>query len=116
MSVQFYLRIPPCAPADQIAAFVRECEDAGFAGVGILDSPLLLRELFVTMTAAALATSRIRLATAVTQPGDAPRLGPGLCRQSGGGAGPRSSRDMDRPAYDCDGHHWSAARSAARCP
>ena len=68
MSVQFYLRIPPCAPADQIAAFVRECEDAGFAGVGILDSPLLLRELFVTMTAAALATSRIRLATAVTNP------------------------------------------------
>ncbi|MCZ6614272.1 MAG: LLM class flavin-dependent oxidoreductase [Chloroflexi bacterium] len=68
MSVQFYLRIPPCAPADRIASFVRECEDAGFAGVGILDSPILLRELFVTMTAAALATSRIRLATAVTNP------------------------------------------------
>ena len=68
MSVQFYLRIPPCAPADQIASFVRECEDAGFAGVGILDSPMLLRELFVTMTASALATSRIRLATAVTNP------------------------------------------------
>ena len=68
MSVQFYLRIPPCAPADRIASFVCECEEAGFTGVGILDSPMLLRELFVTMAASALATSRIRLATAVTNP------------------------------------------------
>lgn len=66
--MQFYLRIPPCAPVDQIASFIGDCEDAGFDGAGLLDSPLLLRELFVTMTAAALATSRIRLATAVTNP------------------------------------------------
>ena len=38
MSVQFYLRIPPCASADRIASFVRECEDAGFAGVAIQDT------------------------------------------------------------------------------
>jgi len=67
-SVEFYIRVPPCAPANEIASFVSQCEDAGFTGIGFLDSPLLLRELFVTMTAAAQSTSSIRLATAVTNP------------------------------------------------
>ena len=66
--MEFYIRVPPCAPANEIASFVNQCEDTGFTGIGFLDSPLLLRELFVTMTVAAQNTSNIRLATAVTNP------------------------------------------------
>jgi 5,10-methylenetetrahydromethanopterin reductase len=51
-----------------VAAFIRECEEVGFDGVGILDSQLLERDVFVVMALAAQATSRIHLASAVTNP------------------------------------------------
>ncbi len=68
MALEIDLRVPPCAPATEVAAFVRQCEEAGFAGVGILDSQMLERDVFVTMALAVQATSRIRVASAVINP------------------------------------------------
>ena len=49
MSIKIDLRVPPCKPMPQVADFVKQCEDAGFSGVGILDSQLLERDCFVAM-------------------------------------------------------------------
>ena len=68
MALQIDLRVPPCAPVDEVAAFVRQCEEAGFSGVGILDSQMLERDVFVSMALAVQATSHIRIASAVTNP------------------------------------------------
>ena len=62
------LRVPPCAPVTEVAEFVRQCEEAGFNGVGLLDSQMLERDVFVSMALAVQATSRIRVASAVTNP------------------------------------------------
>jgi 5,10-methylenetetrahydromethanopterin reductase len=66
--VQISLRIPGTAPVPEIAHFVHEVEAAGFAGVGILDSQLLCRDVFVTMAAAAMQTSHVTIFPAVTNP------------------------------------------------
>jgi 5,10-methylenetetrahydromethanopterin reductase len=66
--VQISLRIPGTAPLREIARLVQEVESAGFAGAGILDSQLLCRDVFVTMAAAAMQTSRITIFPAVTNP------------------------------------------------
>ena len=68
MSIKIDLRVPPCRPAPEVADFVKQCEDAGFDGVGILDSQLLERDCFVSMAAAVQATERINVASAVTNP------------------------------------------------
>ena len=68
MPFQIDLRVPPCAPVSEVAGFVELCEEAGFDGVGILDSQMLERDVFVSMAAAAMATSRIRIASAVLNP------------------------------------------------
>ena len=68
MAIQIDLRVPPCEPVPKVAAFVRECEAAGFDGVGILDSQMLERDVFVSMAAALQATEHIRVASAVTNP------------------------------------------------
>ena len=68
MALKIDLRVPPCAPATDVAKFVRQCEEAGFDGVGILDSQMLERDVFVNMAFAVQATSRIRVASAVTNP------------------------------------------------
>ena len=60
------VRVSPFAPVPQDVEFVQRCEAAGFDGVGMVDSQMMNRHLFVTMTAAAVATSRIRLVAAVT--------------------------------------------------
>lgn len=62
------LRVPPCKPVNETADFIKQSEDAGFAGVGLLDSQLLERDVFVSMAAAIQATSKIRVASAVTNP------------------------------------------------
>ena len=62
------LRVPPCAPVNRVAEFVRQCEEAGFNGVGLLDSQMLERDVFVSMALAVQATSGIRVASAVTNP------------------------------------------------
>ena len=68
MVLKIDLRVPPCGPATQVAEFVGQCEEAGFDGVGILDSQMLERDVFVSMALAAQATTRIRLVSAVTNP------------------------------------------------
>src|SRR5918999_797957 len=68
MAIQIDLRVPPCAPVSQVAKFAQSCEMAGFDGVGILDSQMLERDVFVSMALAAQATSRIRLSSAVLNP------------------------------------------------
>ena len=68
MAPKIDLRVPPCAPATEVAAFIGQCEEAGFDGVGILDSQMLERDVFVSMAMAVQATSRIRVASAVINP------------------------------------------------
>ena len=68
MAIQIDLRVPPCEPVPKVAAFVRECEAAGFDGVGLLDSQMLERDVFVSMAAALQSTDHIRVASAVTNP------------------------------------------------
>lgn len=60
------LRVPPCRPVAEIAEFVRTVEDAGFDDVYVPDSQVLWRDAWMTLFAAAAATSRIGLGTAVT--------------------------------------------------
>jgi 5,10-methylenetetrahydromethanopterin reductase len=62
------LRVSPFAPIPATVAFTQKVEAAGFDGIGFLDSQMIDRELFVVMGAAAAATSRIRLISAVTNP------------------------------------------------
>ncbi len=68
MGIKFDLRVPPCAPVTDVARFVSRCEEAGFDGVGILDSQMLERDIFVSMAMAAQATSSIRISSAVLNP------------------------------------------------
>ena len=68
MAMQIDLRVPSCAPVTEVARFVNLCEEAGFDGVGMLDSQMLERDVFVSMAAAAQATSRIRISAAVLNP------------------------------------------------
>lgn len=68
MAIKIDLRIPPCGPVTEVADFVKQCEDAGFDGVGMLDSQLLERDIFVSMAVAAQATERIRISAAVLNP------------------------------------------------
>ena len=62
------LRVSPFASVAETVAFTQRVEAAGFDGIGFLDSQMINRELFVVMGAAAAATSRIRLISAVTNP------------------------------------------------
>jgi len=68
MAIKIDLRVPPCKPVHDVARFVSRCEVAGFDGVGILDSQMLERDVFVSMAMAAQATSRIRICSAVLNP------------------------------------------------
>ncbi|WP_234476083.1 LLM class flavin-dependent oxidoreductase [Streptomyces sp. MBT65] len=60
------VRVPPCDRADRVARTARRAEDLGFDQVWFPDSQLLWRDVFTTLTAAAFATERIGLGTAVT--------------------------------------------------
>lgn len=60
------LRVPAAAPAPEVAAFGRRLEQAGFFGAWVPDSPFLTRELYVTLTALALGTERLRFGPGVT--------------------------------------------------
>lgn len=59
------IRLPPCAPVEEVGAAAREAEAAGFDEVWFPDSQLLWRDAFVVAAAAARATSRVRLGIAV---------------------------------------------------
>src|SRR6185503_12528245 len=56
------------ASAQETIDFTRSCEEAGFDGVGFLDSAMINRDVFVTLGLAAANTSRMFLASAVTNP------------------------------------------------
>ncbi|MER5434143.1 LLM class flavin-dependent oxidoreductase [Streptomyces sp. NPDC002588] len=60
------VRVPPCDRADRIVETVRRAEQLGFDEVWFPDSQLLWRDVFTTLTAAALGTGQIGLGTAVT--------------------------------------------------
>ena len=62
------LRVPGCGPASQTAEFLARMEEAGFAGAGIPDSQLIMRDSFVSLALAAQRTSHLKLFPAVTNP------------------------------------------------
>ena len=68
MALDIILRVPACAPVNEVADFIAEAEKAGFAGVGIPDTQLVTRDAFVALALAAERTSRIMLYPAVTNP------------------------------------------------
>ena len=55
-------------PLPRVVEQVKLAEDLGYESVWLIDSQLTCRELYVTLTACALATSRITLAAGVTAP------------------------------------------------
>ena len=66
--VDISLRVPGTSSIPNLIPVIQEAEAAGFDGAGILDSQLLCRDVFVTMGAAAVQTSRLTLFSAVTNP------------------------------------------------
>lgn len=65
-SLRVGLRVPPCMPVAELGEFVSEVERAGFDDVYVPDSQVLWRDAWMTLFAAARATSTIGLGTAVT--------------------------------------------------
>lgn len=55
-------------PMNKLVDQVKLAEDIGFDSIWVIDSQLICRDVFVTLAALAIGTSRIRLATGVTQP------------------------------------------------
>ncbi|MFQ5872698.1 MAG: LLM class flavin-dependent oxidoreductase, partial [Dehalococcoidia bacterium] len=55
-------------PVQKIAAQVKLAEELGYDSAWLIDSQLVCRELYVTLTACALSTSRIKLGSGVTLP------------------------------------------------
>ena len=66
--MQVSIRVPPFAPVPEVTRFTQRCEEAGFDGVGFIDSQMITRDVFVVLAHAAAATSRVRLVPAVTNP------------------------------------------------
>ena len=58
--------MPPCRPANELADFAVRVEEAGFDTLYVPDSQTLWRDAFLTLYAAALRTSSLNLATAVS--------------------------------------------------
>src|SRR2546430_11479634 len=66
--IRVHLRVPGTAPMPDLMRLLRSIEAAGFDGAGILDSQMLSRDTFVVLGQAAVATSRLTLFPAVTNP------------------------------------------------
>ncbi len=64
--MQFGLFVPPVTDSWQL---IKAAEDIGYYRTWMYDTPMLNSELFVSLTAAALRTSRIRIAPGVMIPG-----------------------------------------------
>jgi 5,10-methylenetetrahydromethanopterin reductase len=62
------VRVSPFAPLPEVLEFTKRVETAGFDGIGYLDSQMINRDLWVTMSAAATVTERLGLVAAVTNP------------------------------------------------
>ena len=65
-AIRFGLRIPPCAPATDVAASVMGAERAGFDVAWLPDSQFLWRDVWTCLGLAATQTSTITLGTCVT--------------------------------------------------
>src|SRR5882672_12549783 len=66
--IRVALRVPVGRPLPDVAAFVAQCEDAGFDGVGIHDHPSSGRDAYLALALAARATARLRLFPATSSP------------------------------------------------
>jgi len=60
------VRMPPCRPAHELGDFAARVEEAGFDRLYVPDSQTLWRDSYLTLYAAAMRTSRLELATAVS--------------------------------------------------
>ena len=60
------VRVPPCRPLPDMAAFAAKVEQAGFDTIYTPDSQTLWRDAYLTLYAASLRTERLKIATAVT--------------------------------------------------
>lgn len=60
------IRVPPCRPIPEVARFAETLENAGFEALYVPDSQTLWRDAYLSLYAAAQATSRIRLVAAVS--------------------------------------------------
>src|SRR5262249_10678211 len=67
-AMKFDVGIVNNQPVPQIVAQAKLAEDLGFDPAWITDPPRMCRELWVTLAACALGTSRIKLGTGVTVP------------------------------------------------
>jgi 5,10-methylenetetrahydromethanopterin reductase len=68
MRVKFGLRLPGCVPVKELARQAAHAEEAGFGSIWIPDSPLLWRDPWIALSAAAMATSRVTIGVGVTTP------------------------------------------------
>lgn len=68
MAPSFHFGFLPNTPAAEVAELAAVAEGLGFDGIWIADSQSLFRDAWVALTASALRTERIRLATGVTNP------------------------------------------------
>lgn len=66
MRPRFGLRIPPCRALTEVAACVRDAEEAGFDVAWVPDSQFLWRDVWGALSLAATETSSIGLGTCVT--------------------------------------------------
>lgn len=62
------LRVPPCAPLQDMVKIAMKAEEAGFHYLWIPDSQLLWHDVWATLGAVAIGTDRIVLGTNVTNP------------------------------------------------
>jgi 5,10-methylenetetrahydromethanopterin reductase len=63
---RFGLRLPPCVPAREVAAFACEAERAGFDTVWLPDSQFLWRDVWTTAAMVADRTEKVGIGVAVT--------------------------------------------------
>src|SRR4051794_24599863 len=68
MSIEIAVRIPPCAPVTRLLDLVHMMEEGGIDRASFADSQLLWRDVWATIGAAAVSTTRIGLGVAVTNP------------------------------------------------
>lgn len=66
--VEFHVGLLPNRPAAEVASLIATAEELGFAGAWVADSQSIMRDAYVALAVAAGMTSRIRLATGVTNP------------------------------------------------
>lgn len=67
--MEVHLRVPPCKPVSDIVQFCQRAEEAGFSGVGFVDSQMYLRDTYVVMASVLQGTERLKVHPALTCPG-----------------------------------------------